>query len=304
MVLGSTNIDFVMSVKHMAAVGETIKSRSFAKNFGGKGANQAYACGKLGANVTFMSAIGDDDLGKASITNLQSVGVDTRDVTVVADLPSGMAFICVNDDGDNSIVITAGANAACNEDLVSHKLSAIEQCDFLMAQLETPHEGVWRAIRDAYARGKTVILDPAPVPEDGIPDDVYACCTYLTPNETELKELTGMSIDDDDSLRMAAQELLRRGVKNVLVTVGKRGALLMSQSEYRLYPAFAVEPVDTTAAGDTFNAAFASQLACGEAVSAAIRFANAAAALSTLKKGAQGSAPTRDEVLGFLQERS
>lgn len=301
LVIGSSNIDYVVGVKDMPQTGETIMSRTFARNFGGKGANQAFACGRLGGQTSFISAVGDDGLGEPVKGNLAAAGVDTDGVRTAKGTPTGMAFICVNSEGNNSIVVIPGANDACDAEWIRENDAAIAGSDIVMTQLETPVDGVWDAIRRAAALNKTVILDPAPAPEAPIPDDVYRCITYLTPNETELHSLTGLPVETEEEIAEAAGNLLAHGVKNVLVTIGERGAMLVNKAGRTVYPGYRVDPVDTTAAGDTFNAAMAVGL-CGEdaTMEAIMAFANAAAALSATRKGAQPSVPTAAEVREFI----
>ena len=302
LVIGSVNIDNVVGVRHMPAVGETIMSNHFQKNFGGKGANQAYACGKMGGNTSFLGAVGDDEMGKLALENLNSVGVDTGYTRKSPDAPTGMAFICVNGDGDNSIVVVPGSNYLCDVEWIERNEAAIAQADIILAQLEIPLESVWCAARLAKKHEKILILDPAPAPETPIPGDVLSCGTYLTPNETELALLTGMPVETEDEIERAADALNRAGVQNVLVTMGSRGALLVNRQGKRRFPAHRIDPVDTTAAGDTFNGAVAVCLA-GEngTIDEAVRFANAAAAISAMHTGAQSSVPTAAEVCAFMK---
>ncbi len=301
LVIGSSNIDHVVHVAHMPTCGETIIGGSYQQNFGGKGANQAYACGKLGGSVRFLSAVGDDALGKQMIEHLGDVNVDCVTVRVCEGINTGMAFINVDAEGDNSIVVVPGANAKCDADTVEAFSDAIKNADIVMLQLEIPYDAVRLAIRKARELGKIVVLDPAPAPEDGIEDEVLRGINYLTPNVIELKMLTDMPTDTMEQIDAAAAVLLRRGVESVVVTMGDKGVYLKSAEQVRTYPAFSVLPVDTTAAGDTFNAAMAVSLAKTEAFTdEVIEFANAAAALSTTRQGAQASVPSREETETFI----
>lgn len=294
LVIGSTNIDNVASVDHIPAAGETIISNGFALHFGGKGANQAYAAGKLGGNVAFLSAVGADGQGESAMENLNSVGVDTSAVRKIEGAPTGMAWISVSAAGENNIVVVPGANAALDENQIRASRKAIEEADILLVQLETCLEGVWEAVRIAGSLGKTVVLDPAPAAE--IPDDVLGCVSYVTPNESELRLLTGLPVDTEADVEQAAKELLKRGAKNVLVTMSSKGSMLINAEGIHKYPAYSIRAVDTTAAGDTFNAAFGIMLAQeADDVGAAIAFASAAAAVSATRAGAQESAPTAEE---------
>lgn len=294
-VLGSSNMDFVYTVEEMPRTGETIKSRGFRKVPGGKGANQACACGKLGGDCVFLSAVGKDDSGEKLMESLEKAGVHTDKVLKKADDTTGMAAIMVNAAGDNSIVIVPGANRACGIDYVEDHADVIREADVVLTQFETPEEGVFRFIQRAKEFGKTVILNPAPAPEN-IPDEILQGLDYLTPNETELNKLTGMSVETIEEMEKASKALLKKGVKNVIVTIGKRGALLSSGEGSEICPGFTgVKAVDTTAAGDTFNAGLAVGLAEGRTLAEAIRFANAAAAVSVTRSGAQTSIPTKEE---------
>lgn len=294
-VLGSSNMDFVFTVEEMARTGETIKSQSFRKVPGGKGANQACACGKLGGACTFLSAVGRDDSGEKLLESLEEAGVRTDKVLRKEDDTTGMAAIMVNAKGDNSIVIVPGANQACGGNYVEENRDVIQEADILLTQFETPEDGVFKFIREGKAAGKTVILNPAPAPET-IPGEILQGLDYLTPNETELNTLTGMPVETLEELEEASRTLLEKGVKNVIVTIGKRGALLSSKGGSVICPTFTeVKAVDTTAAGDTFNAGLAVGLAEGRPLMEAIRFANAAAAISVTRSGAQTSIPTKEE---------
>lgn len=303
LVIGSSNIDFVIRVADMPLVGETLLGQSMERIPGGKGANQAYACGRLGGHTAFLSAVGTDGLGDAVIENLKSAGVDCSQVAYCDDRSTGLAVIYVNDAGNNSIVVVPGANGACTKEYLSSAQKRMEESDIVVAQLEVPHDGVYDAMRRAYALGKVTILNPAPAP-DTLPADLYPCLHYITPNETELQKLTGFPVGSLEETRIAAAELLGRGVKNVIVTLGEKGALLKNRETEELFPAPKVSAVDTTAAGDTFNGAVAVKLAEGKDIREAICFANAAASLAVSKKGAQTSVPSREEVEAFLSENA
>lgn len=295
-VLGSSNMDYVFTVEDMPRKGETIHCRDFQKIPGGKGANQACACGKLGGECTFLSVVGDDGSGEILLESLQAAGVHTEKVAKVKGCTTGMAAIMVNAEGNNSIVIVAGANQACDRSYVEKQIDVIRDADVVLTQLETPEDGVFYFIRAAKAAGKIVILNPAPAPGQ-IPDDILRDLDYITPNETELNTLTGVPVKTMDEIEKAAMKLFGKGVRNVIVTIGSRGALLCNASGCKVYPAFNyLKPVDTTAAGDTFNAGLAVGVAEGMNLEQSIRLANAAAAISITRSGAQTSIPTREEV--------
>ena len=298
LVIGSSNLDFVIRVGEMPAVGETLLGQSLERIPGGKGANQACACGRLGGDTTFLSAVGTDGLGDVVLENLIAAGVDC---SRVARCPgnTGIAVIYVNDAGNNSIVVVPGANSACDRGYLAETWDLVEQANIVIAQLEIPHDAVWDVLRRAHDLGKVTILNPAPAP-DSLPEDLYPCLDYITPNETELQKLTGLPVGTAEEAKAAAAVLLARGVEQVVVTLGEKGALLKSRTREQLFPALPVEAVDTTAAGDTFNGAMAVRLAEGAVIEEAIRFANAASALAVSRKGAQTSIPDRGEVEDLL----
>ena len=304
LVIGSTNVDLVTKVKQMPLVGESVICSSFDKFPGGKGANQAYASGKLGGDITFLSAVGDDDHGKMVTDSLKAVGVNTAYLKIQRDCPTGMAFISVNEQGDNSIVAVPGANNFCNVAYLSSHYAQIEQSDILLTQLEIPAQASKYALQEAKRLGRLTILNPAPAPDQDIPREALKGLNYITPNESEAGKLTGIPTDSLDGCMSAAKKLLSWGVKNVIVTLGEQGALLANAQAMRVFPTYRLTPVDTTAAGDTFNAALAVQLAEGEAIENAMVFANAAATLAVTKKGAQTSIPARSEVAAFVKEHA
>lgn len=293
-VVGSSNIDFVLRVEDMPRKGETIRTKSFEKIPGGKGANQACAVGKLGGDCTFLSAVGRDGLGELVMQSLKNANVKLDHVLWDENTPTGMAVIAVNDDGENSIMIVPGANNLCSAQYFARHRSCIEQTDILLTQLETPLDDIYALIQTAKEMGKIVVMNPAPAPEM-IPDDVLCGLDFITPNETELEKITGMKTETIPQIKSAAGSLLARGVKNVIVTIGSRGALLCNSKEELLYPAYPAAAVDTTAAGDTFNAGVVVGLAEGMPLGEAIQMGNAAASISITRKGAQTSIPTRRE---------
>lgn len=299
LVIGSSNIDFVLQVEEMPRKGETIHTKSFHKIPGGKGANQACACGRLGGECTFLSAVGRDGLGDIIVNSLKASSVNVERVLYEEATPTGMAIIAVNKDGDNSIMIVPGANTDCNAAYFEANRDCIDEADVVIAQLETPADDIYALLVAAKKAGKTTVLNPAPAPEH-IPEPVLLSLDFITPNETELAKITGMKTDTIAELSAAAEFLLSKGVRNVLVTIGPRGALLCNADGSEIFPTFKTQPVDTTAAGDTFNAGFAVGLAEGKSLRDAIALANAAATISITRKGAQTSIPTRGEVEELL----
>ena len=199
LVVGSANVDFVIGVRQAPELGETILCRSFRKTCGGKGANQAYACGRLGGDTAFLNAVGDDPLGGELVRNLQQANVDTRAIRTVDGVSTGMAVVCVDEKGNNSIIVVPGANNLCDVDYLRRNRARFEESDIVLLQMEIPFESVCYAVELASELHKTVILNPAPAP-DSLPDEVYAGLDYLTPNESEFKRLTGCPTDEVEEL--------------------------------------------------------------------------------------------------------
>ena len=301
LVVGSLNVDMVMNVDHMPAEGETILCGGMTLVPGGKGANQACAAGRLGTDVAMLGAIGDDDYGALQLKSLSEAGVEVGGLLKKEGQNTGTAFITVNKSGNNSIVVVPGANSAFRPEDIEANRVLIEQCEIMILQLEIPLDTVCYAAKLAKSLGKTVILDPAPVPEH-FPEELYEYVDIVKPNETELGMLTGIA-EAQKHLTEAAQALKARGVKNVLVTLGGDGVYINPESgeEIRI-PACKVKAVDTTAAGDSFTAALAAMLLNGESLEAAAEFANRVSAIVVTRKGAQSSIPTIDEVVNYSKE--
>lgn len=301
LVVGSLNVDMVMNVDHMPAEGETILCDGMTLVPGGKGANQACAAGRLGTDVAMLGAIGDDDYGALQLKSLSEAGVEVGGLLKKEGQNTGTAFITVNKSGNNSIVVVPGANSAFRPEDIEANRELIEQCEIMILQLEIPLDTVCYAAKLAKSLGKTVILDPAPVPEH-FPEELYEYVDIVKPNETELGMLTGIA-EAQKHLTEAAQVLKARGVKNVLVTLGGDGVYINPESgeEIRI-PACKVKAVDTTAAGDSFTAALAAMLLNGESLEAAAEFANRVSAIVVTRKGAQSSIPTMDEVVNYSKE--
>lgn len=299
-VFGGSNVDFVFNLDKAPEKGETLNCNSFNKLPGGKGANQAFAVQKLGGNCIFLSAVGRDELGDIVLGSVKSTGVDVDNVLKVENESAGMAIIYVESDGDNRIVVNPGANLKADKAYVDSKKNIIESADYVLTQFELDMDATAELLEIAKKSGKTIVLNPAPAVTD-VPDSLYAEIDYLTPNETELKKLTGLNTDTEEEIEEAAKVLLAKGVKNLLVTIGSKGAMLINENGTKVYPGFKVDAVDTTAAGDTFNAGFIVGLSEGMEVEEAIRFANAAASITVTRKGAQPSIPSREEVNVILK---
>ena len=296
LVIGSLNIDMVMRVDHMPVAGETILCDGMKLVAGGKGANQACAAGRLGTDVTMLGAIGNDSHGEMQRDSLQRSGVDVSGLITKESVSTGTAFITVNKEGNNSIVVVQGANAQFTpEDIEAHR-DLLEECEIVILQLEIPLDTVLYAVKLARTLGKTVILDPAPVPEH-FPEELYQYVDIIKPNESELSRLTGIA-DAQNHLEEAVQIVKDHGVKNVLVTLGGDGVYLDTENEPPVHiPAKKVEVVDTTAAGDSFTAALAAMLLEGKTLKEAAEFANQVSAIVVTREGAQDSIPTLQEVL-------
>lgn len=299
-VVGSTNTDMTVRVPRIPAPGETVLGRDFQITAGGKGANQAVAAARAGGTVIFVTALGTDDFGERAIENLVREGIDVDLVRRVAGVPSGVALICVDETGENSIAVAAGASRALRPEDVEPLAPVLHAGDVILMQLEIPLVTVEAAARFAATEHARVILNPAPA--QPLPDSLLATVSLLTPNEREAEQLTGVAVSDQETLTRAAAALHERGVRGVLITLGARGVFASVDGSSELVPGFRIEAVDTTAAGDVFNGSLAVALVEGQSPRDAVRFANAAAALSATRMGAQASAPSRAEIETFLRE--
>jgi len=300
LVIGSVNMDLVVRVDHVPAAGENVRGQALEMIPGGKGANQAVASARLGAETTFLGRIGDDPFGRRLRDELAAAGVRTDAVQTVAGCASGTAMILVEAGGENSIVITPGANARLGPDDVHAARSLLAQADAVLLQLEIPAETVARAIRLAREVGTLAVVDAGP-PRRPI-DEAVLEADVLTPNEAEAAALLGIN-PGTRSPEDLARALLARGPRAVVVKAGPRGAVLAEEGLLRHVPAFPIEPVDTTAAGDAFTAALAVALVEGKNLVQATRRAGAAGALAATRLGAQPAMPTADEVSAFLSRQ-
>ena len=276
-VIGSNMVDLVTYVNRMPVRGETVEAPSFEMGHGGKGANQAVAAAKLGASVFMVTAVGDDMFADNTIKNLASLGVDTTYVRRVAGRSSGVAPIMVEPSGENSILIVKGANAELSPADVENAAEALKTCDLILLQLEVPLETVYAAIAFGKRHGVRTVLNPAPATPELDPERVRDV-SFFVPNETELAILTGMPVGTDQEIGAAARSLVAKGVETVIVTLGSRGALVMSAAGVRRIDPVPVEPVDTTGAGDAFVGSFARYFAGGISLEAALARASRYAA--------------------------
>ncbi|MHC4394132.1 MAG: ribokinase [Planctomycetota bacterium] len=299
-VVGSSNMDLVVKSERIPVTGETILGGDFVMVPGGKGANQAVAAAKLGAEVYFIAKLGDDIFGTQSLSNFKKEGVNTTYVTQTKEAPSGVALITIDDNGNNIIVVAPGANGTLSPDDVRAAKTDIASSGALVAQLEVPIETIEFAAKMAHKHNVPFILDPAPARQ--LSAELLGMVSILTPNETEARILTGIEVKDENSAVAAAKKLLEFGIKVVILTMGTSGFLLATSGETRFVPAKKVNAVDSTAAGDVFTGSLASGLAAGKTLLDAALFANHAAALSVTKIGAQSSIPTLEQVKEFMND--
>jgi len=297
-VVGSSNMDLVVKSKRIPAVGETILGGDFIMVPGGKGANQAVAAAKLGAEVYFIAKLGNDVFAEQSLNNFKKEGINTKYVIQTEEAPSGVALIMVDDEGNNLIVVAPGANQTLLPADVKRAESDIASCGAVVAQLEVPLETIEFAAKMANDLKVPFVLDPAPAQELG--PELLRMVDVLTPNETEAQILTGIEVTDEESARAASKNLLERDIKAVILTLGGKGFLLADNEEARYVSAQKVDAVDSTAAGDAFTGSLAVGIAENKALLDAALFANYVAALSVTKMGAQSSMPTLQEVKSFM----
>ena len=300
-VVGSANTDLVVRVPTLPRPGETVTGGTFFTARGGKGANQAVAAARAGAAVTLIASLGDDPFGDEILAALAAEGIAVHAVRRVPDTPSGVALILVDERGENSIAVAPGANALLTPEQVGPSVERLSPTAVLVAQLETPLDTVLAAAQAASRAGVRVILNPAPARD--LPDELLQLVSVLTPNEAEAAGLAGMPIADHNALDEAATTLLRRGVGAVAITLGAAGVYVATTTRREHIPGHRVEVRDTTGAGDVFNGALAVALAEEMPLGEAVRFANAAAAISVTRDGAQPAAPHRWEILGLLGDR-
>jgi ribokinase len=297
LVVGSSNTDMVVKAERLPGPGETVLGGAFIMAAGGKGANQAVAAARLGAEVVFVAKVGEDIFGKQAVESFKREGIDTSYVVVDSGNPSGVALIAVDARGENCIVVAPGANGnLLYEDLATAE-EKIKNAAWVLMQLEIPLKTVEYVVGMAAGYGVPVILNPAPACV--LPDDLLRKVAILTPNHKEAEMLGGVPIVDKCSAERAAAVLAGKGVQTVIITLGTDGALVLDGGVFLWVAAPAVTAVDTTAAGDVFSGALAVALSEGRSIKDSVGFACAAAALSVTRMGAQSSAPTRDEVDGF-----
>lgn len=292
-VVGSSNVDLIIKGDKIPARGETVLGGTFYKAAGGKGANQAVAASRAAGEVSFISCVGNE-YGDESIEGFRRDGIHVDHVKKDPDIATGIALILVDKDGENSISVASGANLSLSVSDIQNAQQLIRDADVLLMQLEVSMDVVEKAAQIAFDAGVKTILNPAPARP--LSDELLSKVAILTPNETETELLTGMSVRTESDAIKAASMIRKKGVEVVIITIGSKGALLASRDETKIIGGHKVEAIDTTAAGDVFNGALAVAIAENKALDEAIRFANAAAAVSVTRIGAQPSAPTREEI--------
>ena len=301
-VIGSNMVDLCAYIHRMPAPGETLEVPDFTIGCGGKGANQAVAAALCGAEVTMVSKVGSDLFADNTIENFKKFGIDARYVTKAPDAPSGIASIFVDESGQNRILIVKGANDLLAPADIDAAATDLKACAMIILQLEAPLPTVYHAIDFGRKHGVPVLLNPAPATKSL--DIAKVCaCDFFVPNETELAILTDMATDTQEDVEKAAQSLIDRSLKNVIVTLGGRGALWMTATEKHYIEAYKVEAADTSGAGDAFIGCFASAYGKEKNVLAAMKTASAFAALSVTRKGTQMSYPTKEELEDFRKSR-
>ena len=298
-VLGSINMDIVVGCTHLPGRGETIIADSSAEVSGGKGANQAVAAARLGADVAFIGSVGSDAFGETLLGNLKRENIDVSHVSRRAKCASGLAVVAVEDSGENSIMVVPGANGTLTAKEVSASADLIRASRTLLLQLEVPLKTVVAAIRIAHESDTRIILNPAPAP-DPFPLELLDV-DLICPNQSEAALILGHKVESVDTARHAVSELTRLGARNAAITLGAQGAVVGNGSSVEWIEPFAVTPIDTTAAGDAFAAALAVNWDAQTDLSDAARFACAAGAIAATRRGAQPGMPTREEVAGLVQ---
>ncbi len=298
LVVGSANMDMVVEVDAFPKPGETIFGREFELFPGGKGANQAVCCAKLNSPTLFIGKMGQDIFYERLSNAMRRDGVNLDYLLTDANHSTGVALISVDAGGENQIIVASGTNMQVLPEDLERQKQAFQRARVVLAQLEIPVETVLRAAQLAHQHKALFVLNPAPARQ--LPDELYRLCDYITPNETELEHLTGESIETSALLTRATEQLLQRGVKNVVVTLGAKGALWVSTMGEKRFSGISVNAVDTTAAGDAFNGAFCVALAQNNPIENAMHFANRVAAYTVTKRGAQTSMPTWVELESLL----
>lgn len=302
-VIGSNMVDLISYIDKMPAAGETLEAPDFAIGCGGKGANQAVAAAKLGANVLMMTKVGDDMFADNTISNFKKFGIDTTFVEKVPNTSSGVAPIFVDPSSQNRILIIKGANKHLLPQDIDRAADKLKECSLIILQLEISLETVYHAIEFGNKHNIKVLLNPAPATKE-LDIDMACKCDFFVPNETELEILTGMPVRTEGEVQRAAMSLIEKGLKNVIVTMGSRGSMWLNKGEMHWIEAYKVDAVDTSGAGDAFIGCFADSYVKTNDVLESMKKASAFSALSVMKKGTQISYPTKEEVEVFLKNNN
>ena len=295
-VIGSLNMDLVVNVDKMPKPGQTIIGSNFKEVPGGKGANQAVAMARLNGNVSMIGKVGEDGFGQTLINSLKNDKVDTTYIKTTKGA-TGVALITVDNNAQNSIVVSPGANFEVKEEDIDNNIEAIKNSDIVVLQLETPLNTIKYALKKSKELNKYTILNSEQALK--LVDEIIKNVDLLTPNETELEIISGVSIETEEDIQKAAQIMIEKGVKELIVTLGSKGSLYINKEKSIFKKAYKVEAVDTTAAGDSYTAALAVALSKDQSIEEAMDFASKVGALSVLKEGAQSSLPTLEDVENF-----
>ncbi|XID91082.1 ribokinase [Paenibacillaceae bacterium WGS1546] len=301
-VVGSLNMDMVVGVNQRPKPGETVLGKHFFMNSGGKGANQAVAARKLGATVAMVGKLGADMFADQLLASLEQVGVDCSAIEQVPGQTTGVAFVTLDPDGENSIIVSPGANLLLTPEDVRRQEELIKQSKLLMVQLEVPLETVLEAIAIARRHHVPVLLDPAPAQH--LSEDLLSMVDYIVPNETEIAQLTGIHVFDQVTAKLASVELLRQGVSTVFAKLGEKGLVVVSSNSTFVVDSYKVNAVDSTAAGDAFAGAVGAAIVSGKDIWSTAKFASAIGAITVTRKGAQISMPSLDEAEQFIKREA
>ena len=299
-VIGSSNLDFTVSVPRLPGVGETVSGGTLVTSPGGKGANQAVAARRLGVDVAFVTLLGADPMGDRLASALAEARLPSGPIGRTTEAPTGVALIAVDPEGRNQIAVAPGANHRLTPDRARSHVDLLRSADVVLLQLETPIETVRWALSEARRLGKRTVLNPAPARVLPLPADLLALVDYLTPNEIEAGLLTDREVRSLDDAEAAGRALVARGVSTVVVTLGAAGAVAVGAAGALRVPAFPVEAIDTVGAGDAFSGALAASLAAGAPIEDALLVASAAGALTCTRRGALDALPTREEVVALM----
>jgi ribokinase len=297
-VIGSYNTDLTIKTGRIPRPGETIIGGIFSEGGGGKGANQAVAAARAGADVSFIARVGNDALGRVGVHRLIDEKIDTRFIFLDNDVPTGVAFIVVDERGENSIVVASGANARLSPSDIDTAQDEIFSAGVLLVQLESPIEAIRAAIKKSHERDTIVILNPAPA--QSLEQNLLQEIDIITPNKVEAEMITGIKVTDEESLRSIVKKFFEYGIKNVLITLGSKGVFAGLPDIMKFIPAFKVSPIDSTGAGDVFSGSLAAFISEGMPIEKAIKLASASASISVTRMGAQRSAPDRMEIENFI----